>query len=97
MAPTTDPPGSGGSAERADVAPGRRSSVADVDQGTAMLSSLLSGPLAWGLIGWGLDRWLGTEPWLLVAGVVLGAVLGFYLVVKRSEAAHTPRQRRPAP
>ena len=72
---------------------GARGSIADVDQGTQMLSSLLSGPLAWGLIGWLLDRWLGTEPWLLVAGVVLGAVLGFYLVVKRADAAHTPRQR----
>ena len=24
-------------------------------------------------IGWLLDRWLGTKPWLLVAGIVLGS------------------------
>jgi ATP synthase protein I len=28
--------------------------------------------------GWLLDRWLGTSPWLLVAGIVLGSVVGFY-------------------
>jgi ATP synthase protein I len=29
-------------------------------------------------VGWALDRWLGTKPWLLVAGIVLGAIVGFY-------------------
>lgn len=28
--------------------------------------------------GWLLDRWLKTAPWLMVAGLVLGAVAGFY-------------------
>ncbi|MGH9945376.1 MAG: AtpZ/AtpI family protein [Pyrinomonadaceae bacterium] len=29
-------------------------------------------------IGWLLDRWLGTSPWMVVGGIVLGSVLGFY-------------------
>jgi ATP synthase protein I len=29
-------------------------------------------------MGWLLDRWLGTSPWLLAFGIVLGAVAGFY-------------------
>jgi len=29
-------------------------------------------------VGWLLDRWLGTKPWLLVAGIVLGSAAGFY-------------------
>ena len=33
-------------------------------------------------IGWLLDRWLGTKPWLLVAGIVLGAVAGFYQFIR---------------
>ncbi len=33
-------------------------------------------------VGWALDRWLGTEPWLLVAGVVLGSIVGFYQFIK---------------
>ena len=32
--------------------------------------------------GWLLDRWLGTGPWLVVAGIVLGAGVGFYQFVK---------------
>jgi len=27
-------------------------------------------------IGWGLDRWLGTKPWLLAAFVPIGGVAG---------------------
>jgi ATP synthase protein I len=33
-------------------------------------------------IGWVLDRWLGTTPWLLVAGIVLGSVVGFYQFIR---------------
>jgi ATP synthase protein I len=33
-------------------------------------------------IGWLMDRWLGTNPWLLVAGIVLGAAAGFYQFVR---------------
>jgi ATP synthase protein I len=33
-------------------------------------------------VGWLCDRWLGTEPWLLVAGVVLGSIVGFYQFIK---------------
>jgi hypothetical protein len=36
----------------------------------------------YGLIGFGLDRWLGTS-WLVAVGVVTGAVLGLYLTWKR--------------
>jgi ATP synthase protein I len=32
--------------------------------------------------GYGLDRWLHTKPWLMVAGVFVGFALGFtYLVL----------------
>ena len=33
----------------------------------------------WTAVGWFLDGRLGTKPWLLVAGSVLGMALGFYL------------------
>jgi ATP synthase protein I len=33
-------------------------------------------------LGWLLDRWLGTSPWLLVAGIVLGSALGLYEFVR---------------
>ena len=34
------------------------------------------------IIGWLLDRWLGTRPWLLVAGVVVGSIAGFYEFIR---------------
>lgn len=33
-------------------------------------------------IGWLLDRWLKTSPWLLVAGIVFGAIVGFYQFIR---------------
>jgi ATP synthase protein I len=33
-------------------------------------------------LGWALDRWLHTAPWLMVTGIVLGAALGFYQFVR---------------
>jgi F0F1-type ATP synthase assembly protein I len=34
------------------------------------------------LIGYFLDGRFGTTPWLMVAGIFLGAVAGFYLFIK---------------
>ena len=43
----------------------------------------LFGAVVGGLIvGWLLDRWLGTSPWLLVAGLLLGAAGGFYEFIR---------------
>jgi ATP synthase protein I len=35
-------------------------------------------------LGWLLDRWLGTRPWLLITGLVLGAAAGFYEFIRSS-------------
>jgi ATP synthase protein I len=29
------------------------------------------------LLGYGLDRWLSTRPWLMLAGLLLGTAAGF--------------------
>lgn len=44
--------------------------------------SLFAAVAAFLAIGWMLDRWLGTKPWLLVAGIVLGSAAGFYQFVR---------------
>ncbi|MDT5062217.1 MAG: synthase protein [Acidobacteriota bacterium] len=33
-------------------------------------------------IGWALDHWLGTGPWLVVTGILLGAGVGFYQFIR---------------
>lgn len=33
-------------------------------------------------IGYVLDRWLGTEPWLMVVGVFVGSAIGFWSMVR---------------
>lgn len=41
-----------------------------------------------GVIGYFLDRWLGTSPWLLVIFLILGAVSGFltvFRIIERGE------------
>jgi ATP synthase protein I len=46
--------------------------------------SLFTTVVAGLIVGWVLDRWLGTRPWLLVSGIVLGAVAGFYQFIRIS-------------
>ncbi|HKZ81311.1 MAG TPA: AtpZ/AtpI family protein [Pyrinomonadaceae bacterium] len=29
-------------------------------------------------VGWLLDQWLATSPWLMAAGLILGAIAGLY-------------------
>lgn len=42
-------------------------------QGGSLLSSVLAGTL----LGYLADLWLGTEPWLVVTGIVVGSYAGF--------------------
>lgn len=49
------------------------------------LADFLAALLVWGGIGWLADRWLGTAPWLMIAGIVLGNALGIYMLWLHSE------------
>ena len=52
-----------------------------------MISTLLVG----GAIGWFLDRWLDTKPWLLLVFLLLGALAGMlnaYRAAMRMTAEH---------
>ena len=50
--------------------------------GQRVLSTLLGGLLGGALIGWLLDKWLGTGHLLLVVMMVLGTVGGFWSIFK---------------
>lgn len=52
----------------------------------------LTGSLAfWVAVGYFLDGWLGTRPWLLVSGSVLGMIVGFYLFFRAIAAINRKR------
>ncbi|EMY34650.1 hypothetical protein D477_008343 [Arthrobacter crystallopoietes BAB-32] len=51
--------------------------------GNTLLTYIIGGIIAWGLIGWGLDYLLNTR-WLFIVGAVLGAGGGYYLARKHN-------------
>lgn len=64
---------------------GRPSAIVRYARGGAIAFEL-SGTIGGGaLCGWFLDSKLGTEPWLLLTLTVLGAVGGFYRLIRMVE------------
>jgi ATP synthase protein I len=59
--------------------PTRHELFAELDDGWTMSAEFVSAVLVWTGIGWLVDNWLGTTPWLLAIGTLLGFVLGIYL------------------
>lgn len=68
------------------VRTGRGRVPADRNQqlGNRVLSYLIGGLVGGALIGWVLDRMLGTSPWLLISLLVLGTAGGFWNIIKIS-------------
>jgi F0F1-type ATP synthase assembly protein I len=56
-----------------------------MDHASRATADILAGPVAWGLLGWLADRWLGTDPWLTAIGVMAGFAGGLYLVWLRTK------------
>jgi F0F1-type ATP synthase assembly protein I len=44
--------------------------------------TLLASILVLGGIGYAVDAWRGTSPWFLVAGLILGIIVGFVELAK---------------
>ena len=58
-----------------------------------LLAEFLAAIFTWAGIGWLVDRWLGTDPWFLIAGAVLGNSLGIYLLWLRSDPERTRAEK----
>jgi F0F1-type ATP synthase assembly protein I len=63
---------------------GRRELWAGVDHANIMSMELLAAILTWTAIGWAVDRALGTAPWFIVIGGLIGNFAGLYLIWLRS-------------
>jgi ATP synthase protein I len=65
-----------------DSGPEREPSGRGAEMVWSIIGTLVAGVLAWGGIGWLLDRWLGTS-YLVAVGIVVGMAGAFYLIIKR--------------
>ncbi len=54
-------------------------------QGSRVLAELIGAPIGGGVIGWALDYWLGTSPWLLLTLLALSVVVAFRNIFKISK------------
>lgn len=77
--PTTD------AAERLSAHRGRGGAMRGVDHANIMSMELLAAILTWTGIGWYLDRVLGTGPWLVAIGALVGNAAGLYLIYLRAQ------------
>ena len=60
----------------------------------SMVSDLLAGVVVWGAIGFGLDRWLGTGPVLMVVGGLGGHIAAIAMVLRKSRLMREEAMRR---
>ena len=56
----------------------------DSNLGNRVLAELIGGMAGGALIGWVLDRFLGTSPWLLLVLLFLGIVVAFRNIIRIS-------------
>ncbi len=54
-------------------------------QGSRVLAELIGAPLGGFVIGWALDHWLGTSPWLLLTLLGLSVVASFRNIYRISK------------
>lgn len=59
------------------------SSMAMLGKGLGILMEFSVGILVFIGIGWALDNWLGTDPWLVIVGVVFGFGGGMYRMIRQ--------------
>jgi ATP synthase protein I len=55
---------------------------AGMAEGMRLSAELLAGVLVGLGVGWALDRWLGTAPWLLLVFLLLGTAAGILTVIR---------------
>lgn len=77
---------------RQDV-PGARQGGAAAGRGMRAAAEMIGGVIVGGVIGWYLDQWLGTKPWLFILFFLLGTGAGMMNVIRSASQEKTP----PAP
>ena len=68
-----------------------KAGASDIGVGIKVAVDLVAGVGFGGGIGWSLDWWLGTKPWLLVVFLMLGFVAGLLNVIRTANQASKPK------
>jgi ATP synthase protein I len=75
-------------AHEAEEARTNRASAVSTDEnyrlGNRVLGELIGGTAGGALIGWVLDRLIGTSPWLLLVFLFLGIIVAFRNIIRLS-------------
>ncbi len=66
-----------------DQAPGERGRA--MGMAFRMATELVAGVFVGGLIGWALDNWLGTKPFLLILFLLLGIAAGLLNTIRAAQ------------
>ena len=77
---------------RHDV-PGARKGGAAAGRGMRAAAEMIGGVIVGGVLGWYLDQWLGTKPWLFILFFLLGSGAGMLNIIRSASQEKTP----PAP
>lgn len=74
----------------------KRQPDASYQAGQLVLSQLVGCPLGGGIVGWLLDRWFGTMPWLTLVFLFLGFAVGFWNVIRiaNKSRSNAPEERK---
>ena len=77
--------------ERLQQAEAKRTSRSEPDPnyraGQLVLSHLVGAPAGGFIIGFALDKWLGTKPWLMLLMLFLGFAVGIWNVIRISSSS----------
>jgi ATP synthase protein I len=63
---------------------------AAMGRGMKIAAELVAGVLVGGVLGWYLDKWLGTKPWLFLLFFLLGTAAGMMNVIRQAQREKTP-------
>lgn len=69
---------------------------AALGQALRLSTELVAGVAVGGFIGWALDRFFGSAPFLMVVFLLLGATAGIFNVVKTAKAMQAAAAKPPA-
>jgi len=67
----------------------KRQPDASYQAGQLVLSQLVGCPLGGGIVGWLLDRWFGSKPWLMLVMLFLGFAVGIWSVIRISNKSQS--------